>query len=469
MTRRGRFVLRPVVLGGAALVSAVLPAVAAGQSMELLKPDLSKPVTTEVPVFTVNVPVAPSSSYQDMQFVTARIDGSLVVQCGSVGTTVDWAGRVTERVTGRSYVASTGSSSQIAIALNPNRQVAPVPVPGDITGSCGVSVEAFRASPVARLGYLSPGVHTLELGLHDGRGALLASRTVQFTYRPIGWDKAPLIYETSVHRNEILLGAGGESGIGATAGGPALEQYPGLVPLPAPARVGRVSGRNMVPMTSRAMAKYLEGALNKQCDLKQMTRDMDPYCLGTPLVAVDEVTPQFSDWTATEQREAGKASPGARLSQAMSLLRAKKAPWGGTYADGVQLYVAGEVLTGIAGAGSNSYRSLRGAFRNAGGVWLEMYTGSAGRGARSFDGSQWTRIPAAARRLAGSTANLRFLMTSASRIPRRAGCADQMSCQWVWAKATATNRAILNNYPGTYRVGDQATEWLANYNATFPR
>ena len=456
-------------LAGASFAALAAPAFSTGQSIEVLKPDVTRPITAEVPVFTLRVPPNPTSSFMDTQFVTARVDGQLLVQCGSIIPAWGAAGPSGEILSGKAYVAQTGASPEVAVVLGPNKQVTSVPTPSEVTGSCGVSPESFRAGPVARLGRLAPGPHTIEFGLHDRRGTPLASTAVRFDYRPEGWSRSPIIYETAVHRTEIFAGDSTQSGIGLVAGGSALEQYPGLVRIPSYARVGRVNGRNMVPMTPRAMAKFLEGALNKQCDLKQMTRDKDPYCPGTPLVAVDEITPQFRDWTAAEQGDAGKASPGARLSQAMALMRAKKAPWGGTYADGVQLYVAGEVLGGIAGQGPNRYSSLRGAFRRAGVVWLEMYTGSAGRGARSFSGAQWTSIPAAVRRLTGSTRNLRFLMTNASRIPKRAGCTTQMSCQWAWAKANATNRAILANEPGTYRVGNQAMDWLAAYNATFPR
>ena len=35
-------------------------------------------------------------------------------------------------------------------------------------------------------------------------------------------------------------------------------------------------------------------------------------------------------------------------------------------------------------------------------------------------------------------------------------------------RATAANRRVLANGPGTYAVGAAASEWLANFNARFP-
>ncbi len=140
--------------------------------------------------------------------------------------------------------------------------------------------------------------------------------------------------------------------------------------------------------------------------------------------------------------------------------------WGFSYRSKVHLYVAGTVLVKM--ASGRSYRTVERALALAGGTWLEMYTGTGGRGAQAFSAAQWRTIPSAIARATGKQSNLHFLMTSAVNVPRVAGCTTPMSCQWALAASTPVNRAILANGPGTYRASDQAAEWLQQFNRRFP-
>ncbi len=169
--------------------------------------------------------------------------------------------------------------------------------------------------------------------------------------------------------------------------------------------------------------------------------------------------------TPAEIASRGKPSPGTRLEQVLGMLNGNSR-WGFSYRSKVHLYVAGTVLVKM--ASGSSYRTVERALALAGGTWLEMYTGTGGRGAQAFSAAQWRTIPSAIARATGKQSNLHFLMTSAGDVPRVSGCATPMSCQWALAASTPVNRAILANGPGTYRASDQAAEWLQQFNRRFP-
>lgn len=454
----------PLALAATLTILCATPALAQPPaSVEIIGVSSGAVIQSRVPSFAVRVqPPPPSDSWGTPSGLAVRLDGRLLVECR--GIQMGYGG---EHVFGDQVVRFFGMAGEAPLVLAPNQQVASVPLGSDWSGRCGLTPAEYRQAPPPALGMLTPGRHTLEVFVMPPASATpAASASLDFTYAP-----APpvIVYENAVHRAEIFGGTGGEPGIGPGVGGPAVEQYTAIPPANSFTRLGRVNGRTMIPMTARAMASFLERAVNRSCDLIRMKREKNSYCMGLPEIAVDEITPDFRDWSSAEVRAKGKTSPGARLSEALRILAGKQAPWGEPYSNAVNLYVAGEVASGIAGRGSARYTALRGALRATGGVLLEMYSGSPGAGAKSFSGADWQAIPAAVVRLSGTRSNVHFVMTSATGVPARGGCTGPMACQWAWAESTATNRAILQNRPATYRTGDQAGEWLRQYNARFSR
>lgn len=107
---------------------------------------------------------------------------------------------------------------------------------------------------------------------------------------------------------------------------------------------------------------------------------------------------------------------------------------------------------------------------------MEMYRGSAGYGARAFTEAEWRTAPAGVNALVkkygGSTSQLHYLITRAPKVQKvddRFGtpCASPMACQWALGEETSLGRQIMNNGVGAYRVSDQATAWLREYNRRF--
>lgn len=167
--------------------------------------------------------------------------------------------------------------------------------------------------------------------------------------------------------------------------------------------------------------------------------------------------------------------PGPRLAEAMGILAAWPAPWGGTYADRVHLLIAPAMVTSI-GVGRGEHftldrtgsRQIRRAWRGvmpaltrAGGVWMQMYHG--GRAPLSM--RQWRRAPG---RLAdymarngGDPARLHLLITAVTGIPAgMTGCADPMGCQWSAALSSELTRAVIANGVGAYRLEGQAPGFI---------
>lgn len=178
----------------------------------------------------------------------------------------------------------------------------------------------------------------------------------------------------------------------------------------------------------------------------------------------------------------GPEHPGRRLSAAMEVLDAMPHPSGGTYAERVHFYMAPAFVTSI-GEGRGAHftlgrtggKSIRPGWRGVmpalarGQVWLEMYNGN--RSAASL--KVWRQVPQRMHRYlrahGGSGADqMHFLIAgTATAPPGSRGCATPMSCQWAAAESTPMGRRVLANGPGAYRVGDQAAEWLAEFNRRF--
>ncbi len=317
----------------------------------------------------------------------------------------------------------------------------------------------LQGNPFQRLGYLSPGPHTFTVELRKANSitTVAAQAESTFNYQPSA--RTSLIYENRLGLLDIAKGAPGSPGLNGNRGG--LIQKT-TVKTTGYSQAGRLSGRVLSTQTAREMADYLKAAINSGCGGRTNTT---PYCKSSGVIAVDEIGPAFADWTPAEIASRGKPSPGTRLEQALGMLN-EKSRWGFSYRSKVHLYVAGTVLVKM--ASGSSYRTVERALALAGGTWLEMYTGTGGRGAQAFSAAQWRTIPFAIARATGKQSNLHFLMTSAGDVPRVSGCATPMSCQWALAASTPVNRAILANGPGTYRASDQAAEWLQQFNRRFP-
>lgn len=269
--------------------------------------------------------------------------------------------------------------------------------------------------------------------------------------------------------------------------------------------VGKVSARELVPLSADAMAARLR-------------EEIDATPSG--LVAVDEIGNAFRDpavrisyrWVdvrGTRIRVAGGNEvkvtstgyrivrhtpvppvppadhPGMRLTAAMTALAALPYPGGGSYADHVHFYLAPAMVTAIAlgrgehfsldATGSKSvrpaWRGVVGALARAGGVWLEMYHGNG----QAVESRVWRNAPGRvgdylARNGGAGSSRVHLVFTGVAAAPAGspAGCGSPMACQFAVAASTAAGRQALANGSGAYRVGAQAGEWLAQVNRVLP-
>jgi hypothetical protein len=105
----------------------------------------------------------------------------------------------------------------------------------------------------------------------------------------------------------------------------------------------------------------------------------------------------------------------------------------------------------------------------AGGVWLEMYHARGGR-ITPFTRAEWRNggkdVWSLLERRGARLSRLHFMMSRAGRRPAGASrsCGGGMACQWKLADTGTTNRRIVDNGVGAYRVGSQARAWLRQYN-----
>lgn len=221
-----------------------------------------------------------------------------------------------------------------------------------------------------------------------------------------------------------------------------------------PYGVGKVPARRLLGRSPAAMARVLRRAVADTCG---------PFRCLAHQVFVDDLDRRF------------RGPEGARLSRAMALL-GRRSPAGGTWARRVHFYLADETLLGIAG-GDRAWEGVLPALARSGGVWLEMYESVAPGVTGPLSGEQWRQAPAGlVRRLTeagGRVGQVRFMFGGATRMPAGhdmpPGCWTSVRCQWLLAESTATNRAILVNGAGMYRLGaPQARDWLGQLNLRFP-
>lgn len=274
-------------------------------------------------------------------------------------------------------------------------------------------------------------------------------------------------------------------------------------------RIGKVSAAELADLSPEAIADRLADEI-----------DESEYGNTSGLVAVDEIGNAFNDGrvriTYSYKRVRGRtvrvssfnrivvtkngwrlargpvplpvispASPGAKLSDAMTILASRPYPSGGSYAERVHLYLAPAFATSIAvGRGPHrhlgkdgkphraTWRGVMPALSRAGGVWLEMYHHSRAAGVTPLTASEWRIVPrtfaAYAGRFGVDPARLHFVISAASAPPLgAAACGSPMQCQWALAAATPAGAQILTNGPGAYGLGAQAGEWRTEFNRAF--
>lgn len=321
-----------------------------------------------------------------------------------------------------------------------------------------------------------------------------------------------ILYEDSAAVREIVHPA---LGPGLTPARGAFRQDPGVGGLgigdgkDALYRIGKVSATEIADLPADAIAARLKAEI-----------DAPEHGAQSHLVSIDEIGNLFNDGRAKvtyrtvtfrgktlrvgshmrlvvtrqgwrlERRatqlvpEVDPDSPGSRLSAAMRILAATPSPYGGSYASRVHLYIAPAFSSSI-GAGRGEHRNLgrdgkphRATWRGvmpalalSGGVWLEMYHGTRGGGTSAYTAREWRTVPSAFAaylgRFGGSTSRLHFLLSGVGAPAGATGCGTPMACQWSLAEA-GPNRQILDNGVGTYRVKDQADEWIAEFNKRYP-
>ena len=248
------------------------------------------------------------------------------------------------------------------------------------------------------LGYLSRGAHTLSASVASGlygEGEIIAQTSVSFT---MGEPRVNLVYDNLFAAGQILDSATGPSRLTPNRGGVRQSARTTLSPWGA----SRLNGTALASQSAPEMADTLRRAIDRSCGAVPRRRP-PALCAGSGLVTVDEITPAYADWDGARRAEENRDSPGTRMSEALQMLR-RPSPWGFSYASRVHLYLSGNVAANIARPrpGSPRFRQLAPSLARAGGVWIEMYSGSAGTGAVAFGKDDWHRVPGAVAGLSGA-------------------------------------------------------------------
>ena len=323
------------------------------------------------------------------------------------------------------------------------------------------------AAGLGTLGYLDRGLHTLTASVLGPQevGQVIGQATVSFQ---VGERQLNIVYDNLFAANQILDAEAGLAPLTPNRGGVRQSARTSSSPWGA----SRLNGTALATQSAPEIADALRRAVDRSCGAVPR-RSPPPECGGSGLVTVDEITPAYEDWGAARRAEENRDSPATRLSDALKTLQ-RRSPWGFSYASRVHLYLSGTVATNIARprpAGPR-FKQLAPSLVRAGGVWIEMYTGSEGSGAVAFSKADWRTVPGAVARLAGGNDGLHFVFTRARRVERAvdasgARCASPMACQWALAESTQINRIILRNGVAAYRTSDQASDWLKEYNRRF--
>jgi hypothetical protein len=316
-----------------------------------------------------------------------------------------------------------------------------------------------------------------------------------------------VVYDETGPAERLLTGP---SGLGPGDG--AFRQAPGVGGLfrdgDEPYLIAKVRAEQLKTMTTQQMIDVLK---------REIDAPTTPGAGSSHLVAVDEIGNAFRDprtkvrfkwvtvgshryriaaqnrieatklgWRLVKQtlqpKKPGPNHVGSRLSAAMAELTRTESPWGGSYASRVHFYLAPAFVTSVAaGRGRHFTQSrdgrlpIRGGWQGvipgiaaSGGVWLEMYHGSG----HSVSALTWRmaarRFGGYLTRYGGTPDRLHFMMTGATEPPPGSGatCAPAVQCMWALARR-GYNLRVLNNGPGVWRAGDQASIWLGAYRVHF--
>ncbi|MEW6582404.1 MAG: hypothetical protein AB1416_06555 [Actinomycetota bacterium] len=283
-----------------------------------------------------------------------------------------------------------------------------------------------------------------------------------------------ILYDLDPHVREIVRPSDGTRGVGPARGahrqeGSTSHLFAGDADTRY--RLGKVPAAELAGMAPAQIAATLRRQIDGTCTIAG--RD---YGCRSHLVTVDEIDGAFSD-------RAGNA--GRRLLTAMRMLE-RPSPYGGTYASRVHFFIAPTMTAQFAAARGRHHNLGRdgkphfptwtyavAAVARGGGAWLEMY--HARGGVRTpFSAGEWRRGPrdflSLYTRSGGKAERVHFVMTGTAQPPpgRLPACSGPMSCTWALASRPGANARILANGPGAYRVGDQAADWVREYNRRLP-
>ena len=285
-----------------------------------------------------------------------------------------------------------------------------------------------------------------------------------------------MLYDMDTAVRDIVRPSDGAAGLSGAQG--ARRQEPSTSALFGAAdeqwMVGKVAIDELMDLSSGEMADVIRAAID----------DAPSHVVG-----LDEIIPAAADPAAP--MVVGGRVPVAPASALSSRLAAaftsldEPSPYGGTWASRVNVYLAPAMSTAIAaGRGPNrnlgrdgkphfrTYRTVMAGLARVGGVWMEMYHGTATGGTSPFTVREWTRAPAAMtaeyRRVGGDPTRLHLLMTGSAAYPAGrlpTGCVTPQRCAWHLAESTPAGREMVANGVGAYRLGAAARPFLAEWRA----
>lgn len=243
-----------------------------------------------------------------------------------------------------------------------------------------------------------------------------------------------VVYDTT-YDTRLLAGAqpDGAPGLGPADG--FVQQQPALAVLAPTAQAWKVQGRASTPTTPGLAGRDAPGIARLLTDRVRRS--------GAHTVFIDEIASNMGQDTARA------------LADALESLRVTPAPWGGSYADRVHLYVPTPAfLLGDPAGWGGAWRAMA----LAGGVWLQTYRSPLPT--TPWQPSEWLTWPRAVGErvvaAGGSPERLHLLM---STTPDQPG-------QWALAR-TGAACGWLANGPGAYRLDGSVPQWVAAFRATF--
>lgn len=341
-----------------------------------------------------------------------------------------------------------------------------------------------RRNLLMALGAGGVGVAAAAAALAIGPAAASAAAPTPVSPAP---NFASVLYDTDANATIIVSGqttVGEPLGPGLAPSRGALRQEPsgsnvlGEDADDYSARVGKINASALLGKTADQMAAMMRRAINGPCTevINGITHN---FGCKSHLVTIDEVSPSFANPST-----GGDAGLALHFSEAMAILAHEHSSWGGSYASHVGVYVDAGVTVAIElGHGRDHNLSPDGrpqyavftdvmpGLAKAGALWLEMYKGvRTASGTAPLTAAQWralpTRFAGFLKVFGGGVGQLHFLFSNAGAAT--SGCPDPQACDWSYAATAGINREILSNGPGEYRLGDQAAQWLMQFDAYFP-